>query len=149
VTNRSLKQVVWSGLLTAIISVVVICLFAVVIATPLLLLGFTRSHLIWQVALGVSGMSMAFVPALLFQIRRRAVLYPFDAIGLLLFPLATPFVTVRVLHITFPAVWQFFPSRAADGTLIISGCAFLLVASWSFASLFFHRISLRPDRLPI
>ncbi len=134
--------VLWSGLAAAVVSALVVCASAAVIAAALLLLGFSRSDLVWKLALGTSAISMAFVPLAVLWLRRRAPFYPLDAVALVVIPLATPFLTSRLLHFAFHRVWRISVDRVADAILVVVGCAFILFASWSVASVFLQYVSL-------
>jgi hypothetical protein len=86
---------------------------------------------------------MSFGPVLTFWAWRRWPMYPLDALGLFVVPLAAPFVVARAARIAFVALFGIHLTRSADAILIVVG-----VGAWLVGTITFARIFSRYAQLP-
>jgi len=138
-----IAKVVWSAGLCLVQSACLIALFCAALVGILLLPGLSRSETIYKLVFGAVACTMSFGPVLTFWAWRRWPMYPLDALGLFVVPLAAPFVVARAARIAFVALFGIHLTRSADAILIVVG-----VGAWLVGTITFARIFSRYAQLP-
>jgi hypothetical protein len=130
-------------------SAIAVGVSAVVVVAPLLLLGFCRSDFSWRLSLGAGAMLMALAPMGAFWIHRPRDFYPLDAVGLLILPFATPFIAMRLLRFALDRLFNLSLPRAGEAIFVVGGCAFVFIALYSLARVFFLYVRLPLSKPPV
>lgn len=128
--------VLWSAVVTLVQAAFLAVLLTGGFVLLLLPIGWIRSDLLWQLGIGAVALGQLVTPGLVFWALRHRPLYPLDAVGLFLAPVAVPIAVAHFAREAFAICFDIRWPRSADAILIVAGCACALVGSVPFARLF-------------
>ena len=132
----AILTVLWSGFITFVQAALLAALLTGAFVLLLLPLGWTHRDLLWQLGFGAVALAQLLTPALMFLGLRRRPLYPLDALGLFLAPVAVPVAIAHLAREAFAFCFNLPLTRSADAMVMVVGCACAIVGSAPFARLF-------------